>query len=138
MTRKKSAASTKPMTVVANNPDDLTGTLKRIGGSQSDHWNNILANQALEGLWVKNSDPETRRKQFSTPENMVSLWLRQGLSVERWQRSCVQRAGWRRRRTDSCGCATRAEMQADDAFAIHAERLLTRIDNPIRKRSFWR
>lgn len=65
MTRKKFAASTKPMNVVANNPDDLTGTLKHIGGSLSDHWNNILANQAVAGLWVQNSDPETRHKQFS-------------------------------------------------------------------------
>jgi hypothetical protein len=29
-------------------------------------------------------------------------------------------------------------MLADEAFAIRAERLLARIDNPRRKRSFWR
>jgi hypothetical protein len=28
------------VTVVANDPDDLKGTLKDIGGSRSDHWNN--------------------------------------------------------------------------------------------------
>src|SRR5208282_5363205 len=43
-------------TVVANDPDDLKGTLKHIGGSQSDQWNNILANQAVNSLWLKNSD----------------------------------------------------------------------------------
>jgi hypothetical protein len=31
-----------------------------------------------------------------------------------------------------------AEMRADGAFALHAGRLLARIDNPKRKRSFWR
>ena len=50
-------------TVVANDPDDRKGTLKNIGGSQSDHWNNILANQAVQALWLKHSDPETRDKQ---------------------------------------------------------------------------
>src|SRR5260370_25477507 len=65
MTGKKTAKETKPSTVVANDPDHLKGTLKNIGGSRSDHWNNILANQALQALWLKNSDPETRDKQYS-------------------------------------------------------------------------
>ncbi len=65
MTGKKTAKETKPSTVVANDPDDLKGTLKNIGGSRSDHWNNILANQTLQALWLKNSDPETRDKQYS-------------------------------------------------------------------------
>ena len=30
-----------------------------------------------------------------------------------------------------------AEMLADEAFAIHAERLLARVDKPKRKRTFW-
>jgi hypothetical protein len=41
------------------------GRLKSIGGSQSDHWNNILANQAVQTLWVKNSTPEERDTQLS-------------------------------------------------------------------------
>jgi len=49
MSAKKPAADDKEATtIVANDPDDLKGTLKRIGGSQSDHWNNILANQAVQ------------------------------------------------------------------------------------------
>jgi hypothetical protein len=51
MSTKKQAADTKHTTVVANDPDDQKGTLKRFGGSQSDHWNNTLANQALNTLW---------------------------------------------------------------------------------------
>jgi hypothetical protein len=65
MTGKKAAKETKPSTVVANDPDDLKGTLKNIGGSRSDHWNNILANQTVQALWLKHSDPETREKQFT-------------------------------------------------------------------------
>uniref|UniRef100_UPI00067646B6 hypothetical protein n=1 Tax=Bradyrhizobium japonicum TaxID=375 RepID=UPI00067646B6 len=36
---------------------------KDLGGSESDHWNNILANQALQSLWLKNSSQEDRDKQ---------------------------------------------------------------------------
>ncbi len=61
MTTKKAATTT----IVANDPDDLKGRLKDIGGSKSDHWNNILANQAVQALWVKNSSPEERDKQLS-------------------------------------------------------------------------
>jgi hypothetical protein len=45
MSTKQPAADKKPTTVVANDPKDLHGRSKRIGGSQSDHWNNILANR---------------------------------------------------------------------------------------------
>lgn len=65
MTGKKTAKETKPSTVVANDPDDLKGTLKNIGGSRSDHWNNILANQTINALWLKHSNAETQEKQFS-------------------------------------------------------------------------
>jgi hypothetical protein len=64
MTAKKPAANV-PNTVVADDPDDRKGRLKNIGGSQSDHWNNILANQAVQALWLKNSSPEERDKQLS-------------------------------------------------------------------------
>src|SRR5262249_43467583 len=46
-------------TVVADDPDDLKGTLKHIGGSQSDQWNNILFNQTVQTLWLKHSDKDT-------------------------------------------------------------------------------
>lgn len=65
MTRKKSIKGNEPTTVVANDPDDRKGALKNIGGSQSDHWNNLLANQAMQALWIKHSDTETRDRQMS-------------------------------------------------------------------------
>jgi hypothetical protein len=52
-------------TVLADDPADRAGALKHLGGSQSDHWNNLLANQAALALWIKNSDAETFDKQLS-------------------------------------------------------------------------
>src|SRR6266576_3704207 len=65
MTRKKPADGGKKATiVVANEADDLKGALKHLGGSRSDDWNNILANQAINTLWLKHSDEETRDQQY--------------------------------------------------------------------------
>jgi hypothetical protein len=65
MSAKKAAPGvTKATTVVANDPDDLKGALKFIGGSRSDSWNNIPANQAVETLWLKNSDKAARDQQY--------------------------------------------------------------------------
>jgi hypothetical protein len=65
MTTSKLAAETKERTVFANDPAELKGTLRNIGGSRSDHWNNLLANQTIQALWLKSSDPATRDKQYS-------------------------------------------------------------------------
>jgi hypothetical protein len=57
-----------PKSVVADDPDDRDarkGRLKNIGGSRSDHWNNLLANQTVQALWLKNSSPEEKERQYS-------------------------------------------------------------------------
>ena len=41
--------------------DDWEETLKRVGGSQSDDWNHVLGNQALQSLSVEHSDMEVRQ-----------------------------------------------------------------------------
>ena len=64
MSTKKLAADKAPTTVVADDPDDLKGTLKHIGGSQSDQWNNILFNQTVQTLWLKHSDKDTCDRQY--------------------------------------------------------------------------
>ena len=64
MTKSKSV-SKEPKTLVADDPADTKGRLKRIGGSKSDLWNNILANQVMQALWLKNSTSEERDKQLS-------------------------------------------------------------------------
>jgi hypothetical protein len=40
----------EPTVVVANDPNDRKGVLKNIGGSKSDRWNNLLANQVVQAL----------------------------------------------------------------------------------------
>jgi hypothetical protein len=68
------AAANAPKTVVADDLDDRKGRLRNIGGSQSDNWDNILANQALQALWVKNSSAEERDKQLSaTVAALISI-----------------------------------------------------------------
>src|SRR5438270_10824419 len=81
MTRKKPAGRVKKATtVVANHPDDLKGTLKLIGGSRSDRWNNVLAYQAVETLWLKNSDKERRDEQYgATVAGLIGIGPRDEL-----------------------------------------------------------
>jgi hypothetical protein len=57
---RKAANKTKPL-AVANDSDDLKGTLKNIGGSPSDHWNNILALPTVQALWLNNIAQPSRR-----------------------------------------------------------------------------
>ena len=54
-----------PTAGVAIDPAELKGELKNIGGSKSDHWNELLVKQAVQALWVQNSDAETRDQQLS-------------------------------------------------------------------------
>ena len=65
MTKSKAKKANEPTTVVANDPDDRKGALKIIGGSKSDHWNNTLANQAVQALWVKNTDKAGRNRMMT-------------------------------------------------------------------------
>jgi hypothetical protein len=59
MKAKKSATSGgKAKTVVANDPEDLKGILKLVGGSKSD-WNIVLADQTSLTLRLKHCDKET-------------------------------------------------------------------------------
>jgi hypothetical protein len=85
MSAKKAAPGvTKATTVVANDPDDLKGALKFIGGSRSDSWNNILANQAVETLWLKNSDKAARDRQYgATVAALARLGQPDGISPSR-------------------------------------------------------
>ena len=73
-TKKPAADPKKAPAVTANDPEDMKGSLKPIGGSQSDHWNNVLANQTLQTLWTKHSDDEALRRQWSaTVQGLVGI-----------------------------------------------------------------
>ena len=60
MTRKKPLKGKKTTTVVAEDTEKGEGSLKALGGSQSNDWNTTIANQALQTLWLNNSDDEER------------------------------------------------------------------------------
>ena len=61
----KAKKSPEPTVVEAHDPSSLPGTLKAIGGSKSDNWNNVIANQTIQALWRKNSDEEGRKNQVN-------------------------------------------------------------------------
>jgi hypothetical protein len=58
--------TTKANTKAANatDPSHKKPQLKALGGSQSDAWNNILANQTMQALWLKHSNEDDRDKQI--------------------------------------------------------------------------
>jgi hypothetical protein len=65
MSAKKPGAKNRNVTIVdATDPDSSKGSLKALGGSKSDHWNNILITQAAQTLWVAHSDKETLDRQY--------------------------------------------------------------------------
>jgi hypothetical protein len=52
----------------------LRGHLKVIGGSMSDDWNNILANQTIQTLWLKNSSAdEIRRQRHAAVDALIGI-----------------------------------------------------------------
>jgi len=51
----------------ANDPNDLKGELKQIGGSKSDHWNTILANQRSARFGFTASTRSGKRSLQSMP-----------------------------------------------------------------------
>ncbi len=51
--------------LVAEDPDELKGTMKALGGSRSDHWNDTLGNQALRTLWTAYSDERIKNRQIN-------------------------------------------------------------------------
>lgn len=51
-------------TIVADDPADRKGELKLIGGSQSDSWNNMIAQQTMQALWLKSSSPDQQGEQM--------------------------------------------------------------------------
>ena len=52
----------------------LRGSLKAIGGSMSDDWNNILANQTVQSLWLKHSDrDEIKRQRHAAVDVLIGM-----------------------------------------------------------------
>ena len=62
-TKKVRKSNRGPISIDASDPDSHAGKLKRVGGSKSDHWNKIIADQTVRSLWLKYSDQETADSQ---------------------------------------------------------------------------
>jgi len=63
--KKARAVVRKDRVIVAKDPARQTGKLRLIGGSASDDFNNILANQTIQTLWVSHSDEEGLDRQLA-------------------------------------------------------------------------
>jgi hypothetical protein len=53
----------KPKVTNVSYPSQEKPQLKALGGSQSDAWNNILANQTMQSLWLTHSNEDDRDTQ---------------------------------------------------------------------------
>jgi hypothetical protein len=63
--KKPAGRDNKVRTIVAKDPARQAGKLKMMGGSASDDWNSVLANQTIQTLWIKNSDDQTIDQQLA-------------------------------------------------------------------------
>src|SRR5215216_2114154 len=72
MSAKKTA---KPQPEVhVHDVSKLRGRLKAIGGSIADDWNNIIANQTIQTLWLKYSDAEDiKRLRHATVDVLIGI-----------------------------------------------------------------
>jgi hypothetical protein len=64
MTGKKKASG-KTVKLTAKDASLHQGKLKVIGGSESDEWNNVLATETINALWLKHSDEGGRNRQMN-------------------------------------------------------------------------
>jgi hypothetical protein len=50
------------------------GALKAIGGSMDDGWNNLLANETVQTLWLKDLEPDViRKRRFATVSALIGI-----------------------------------------------------------------
>src|SRR5215212_6202998 len=83
-------------------PRPVKAAFKRLGGSDSDHFNQLLADQTLNALWVANSDDEQRDRQYlaataarigAKPENeLEGMLISQMIACHAASLECYRRA----------------------------------------------
>jgi hypothetical protein len=88
--------------VTVTDKPDANGTLKHLGGSKFDDWNNVLINQASDCLWIKNSSAETRHQQvvatmvalasFKPADELESMLAAQLIACHNAAMECYRRA----------------------------------------------
>ena len=62
MKKQATSATNEPKRVAVVGKKKSEGKLKVIGGSHSDKWNQVLANQTMQALWIKNADNDEQQK----------------------------------------------------------------------------
>ena len=68
------------ITLRAVDPARLPGTLRSIGGSNSDSWNNLIGNQVIAALWTKHSDEvQTKEKSEAAISALIGIGPRDEL-----------------------------------------------------------
>jgi hypothetical protein len=69
------AAKKREPKVLVHDASKLEGRLKAIGGSMSDDWNNIIANQAIKALWIRSNagDEEIEQQRHATVDAMIGM-----------------------------------------------------------------
>ncbi len=77
MSADEPATDKNPTTCAANNPRQQE-LMERIGGSQTPHWNHVIGNQALDSLWIADSDEVARafRDDVARCSDMMSPGVR--------------------------------------------------------------
>ena len=66
MAKSKTKTTTaKPATVATDESADFKSVLKNAGGSRSDSWNHVLADQALQVVWLNSSDATEQKRQLT-------------------------------------------------------------------------
>ena len=91
-----------PNVITVTDKPDKPPTLKHVGGSQSDEWNNVLIGQVAECLWLKNSSSELRNRQvgaaiaalisFKPADELESMLAAQLISCHNAAMECYRRA----------------------------------------------
>ena len=99
---KPPKSAPKAKTIVVDDPKGQEGRLKNMGGSQSDAWNNVLANQAIGALWTKNSDQKSLDLQLNATvaalmgigprDELESMMAAQLLAAHNAAMECYRRA----------------------------------------------
>lgn len=69
------AAKKREPKVLVHDASKLEGRLKAIGGSMSDDWNNIIANQAIKALWIRSNagDEEIEQQRHATVDALIGM-----------------------------------------------------------------
>jgi hypothetical protein len=73
MSAEKPTSGDKESLSFVGNPEALKPTMKQIGGSQSDDCNLVLANQAINTLWIIPDDEMQERQKNATLAALVGI-----------------------------------------------------------------